>query len=179
MKVMLVLLLGLTAALPENASGDGSTNDKRWVNNYNQTLHFVCPGHQSISLIISEHQDGYKDRLWDLGCKKTFSKLSLCYWTDYVNKFDRNFDFSCPFGTAITGMDSYYDNKKEDRRWKYFCCKGDVPVAYDCQWGRYVNGFDAYLRWEAPTNYYLVGTSSYQDSSKEDRRWKYRYCAKG
>ncbi|MEE6477737.1 hypothetical protein FKM82_011610 [Ascaphus truei] len=104
MKVMLVLLLGLTAALPENASGDGSTKDTTRVNNYNQPLNFVCPDQQSIGLII---------------------------------------------------------------RWKYFCCKGDVPVAYDCQWGRYVNGFDAYLRWEAPTNYYLVGTSSYQDSSKE------------
>ncbi|XP_075458762.1 hemagglutinin/amebocyte aggregation factor-like [Ascaphus truei] len=177
MKVMLVLLLGLTAALPENASGDGSTKDTTRVNNYNQPLNFVCPDQQSIGLIISEHQDGYKDRVWDLGCKKTFSVISFGYWTHYVNKFNEAFDFTCPFGMVITGMDSFHNNKN-DRRWKYYCCKGHMKVDHDCQWSEYVNGFNANLRWEAPTDYYLVGTASYYNTFNGDRRWKYRYCAK-
>ncbi|XP_075458751.1 hemagglutinin/amebocyte aggregation factor-like [Ascaphus truei] len=177
MKVMLVLLLGLTAALPENASGDGSTENTRWVDNY-KTLNFVCPDHQSISLIISKHQNSYKDQVWDFGCKKTFSLLEFCYWTDYVNDINEKFDFTCPFGLVISGMNSHYNNKKEDWRWKYYCCGGEIQVAHNCQWSEYINGFDANLRWDVPVNYYLVGTSSYSDNSKGDRRWKYRYCAK-
>ncbi|XP_075455322.1 hemagglutinin/amebocyte aggregation factor-like [Ascaphus truei] len=177
MKVMRVLLLGLTAGLPENASGDGSTKDTTRVNNYNQPLNFVCPDQQSIGLIISENQDGYKDRVWDLGCKKTFSLISFGYWTHYVNKFNEAFDFTCPFGMVISGMDSFHNNKN-DRRWKYYCCKGHMTVDHDCQWSEYVNGFNAYMRWEAPTDYYLVGIGSYYNTFNGDRRWKYRYCAK-
>ncbi|MEE6477739.1 hypothetical protein FKM82_011612 [Ascaphus truei] len=179
MKVMLVLLLGLTAALPENASGDGNTKDTRWANSYDQPLHFACQGHQSISLIISEHHNGNEDRVWDFGCKNTFSKPSSCYWTGYINNFDEAFDFTCPFGSVLSGMDSYHDNKKEDRRWKFYCCSGEVAIGHSCKWSGYVNSFDGYLRWDAPINYYLVGASSYHDNDKEDRRWKYQYCAKG
>ncbi|MEE6477736.1 hypothetical protein FKM82_011609 [Ascaphus truei] len=181
MKVMLVLLLGLTASLPENASGDvflGSIKVRTWNNNYNQPLNFLCSGHQSIGLIISEHQNSYKDRVWEFGCKNTFSALSLCYWTDYVNDFDEKFNFTCPFATVISGMDSYYDNEKEDRRWKYYCCNGEDPVNHKCQWSKYVTGSDANLSWQAPINYYLVGTSSYHDRSNGDRHWRYQYCAK-
>ncbi|MEE6521162.1 hypothetical protein FKM82_019238 [Ascaphus truei] len=63
-------------------------------------------------------------------------------------------------------------------RWKYYCCIGKEEFEQDCQWSEYVNDFDANLRWEAPVNYYLVGTSSYYDNFNGDRRWKYQYCAK-
>ncbi|MEE6477738.1 hypothetical protein FKM82_011611 [Ascaphus truei] len=87
-------------------------------------------------------------------------------------------DFMCTFGTVISGMDSHYDNEKEDRRWKYYCCMGNEFFEQDCQWSGDVNGFDANLRWEAPTDYYLVGTSSYYDNFNGERSWRYYYCAK-
>ncbi|XP_075458754.1 hemagglutinin/amebocyte aggregation factor-like isoform X2 [Ascaphus truei] len=177
MKVMLVLLLGLTAALPENASGDGSTKDTRRVNKYYESFNFICPDHQSISLIISQHDDGYKDELWELGCKKAFSELSLCNWTDDIGVLNEQWQFACLDGKVITGMDSYFDLKKKERRWKYYCCSGGVRFDYDCQWSEYVNSFDAYMRWEAPTHYYLVGIASFHDKLNWKRRWQYRYCA--
>ncbi|KAG8438675.1 hypothetical protein GDO86_005024 [Hymenochirus boettgeri] len=75
-------------------------------------------------------------------------------------------------------MESIHDNKREDRRWKIFCCKGEVKVDSNCRWSGYVNDFDQYLRWDAPSDYYMVGLSSYHDNKREDRRWNYYSCKK-
>uniref|UniRef100_F7A0W1 Uncharacterized protein n=1 Tax=Xenopus tropicalis TaxID=8364 RepID=F7A0W1_XENTR len=174
MKVTLLLLLGLAGiwADPED------NPENRWVNNYDEPLYFECPNHQSISLIISNHDNKREDRVWDFSCKATFSEQKFCYWTGYVNDFDQEFTFTCASGAVLTGMDSYHDNKREDRRWQFLCCQGEVPVDRLCTWSGYVNQFDEYLRWDADPNYYLVGVSSYHDNSKEDRRWRYQSCMK-
>ncbi|KAM3926645.1 hemagglutinin/amebocyte aggregation factor-like [Leptodactylus fuscus] len=170
MQAILVLLLGIgvvSAAPPE-----------RWVNNYDQVLNYECKSHQSISLIISVHDDKYEDRVWDFGCQNTFNNPGSCSWTAYVNDFDEEFTFTCPFGTVLSGMDSYHNNKKEDRKWRFFCCQGETTVQRNCKWSGYVNDFDGYLRWDPPPNHYLVGAQSYHDNYKEDRRWNYYSCEK-
>ncbi|XP_053318099.1 hemagglutinin/amebocyte aggregation factor-like [Spea bombifrons] len=141
--------------------------DERWVNSYDQPLFFQCQNHQSINLIISIHDNGKEDRMWDFGCQNTFSRPGTCSWTNYVNNFDEQIAFTCPFGSVLSGMDSYHDNGKEDRRWKFLCCQGEVPVTRNCKWSDYVNEFDQYLRWDAPVNHHLVGTRSYHDNGKE------------
>ncbi|KAE8590273.1 hypothetical protein XENTR_v10018002 [Xenopus tropicalis] len=102
MKVTLLLLLGLAGiwADPED------NPENRWVNNYDEPLHFECPNHQSISLIISNHDNKREDRVWDFSCKATFSEQRFCYWTGYVNDFDQEFTFTCASGSVLTGMDS-------------------------------------------------------------------------
>ncbi|XP_063785030.1 hemagglutinin/amebocyte aggregation factor-like isoform X2 [Pseudophryne corroboree] len=125
---------------------------------------FQCQRHQSISLIISNHDNTYEDRVWDFSCKNTFNNPATCAWTNYVNCFDDEFTFVCPFGSVLSGMQSYHDNNTEDRRWKFYCCQGEVPVSRNCKWSDYVNDFDEYLRWDAPTNQYLTGAQSYHDN---------------
>ncbi|XP_062521567.1 hemagglutinin/amebocyte aggregation factor-like [Corticium candelabrum] len=40
----------------------------------------------------------------------------------------------------------------------------------------YVNYWDAPLAWDAPIGYAVVGTFSYHDNGREDRRWGFRYA---
>ncbi|CAN2390959.1 Dermatopontin, partial [Pristimantis euphronides] len=150
----------------------------RWVNDYDQVLNFACQRNQSISLIISIHANKHEDRVWDFSCQNTFDSPAFCSWSSYANDFDEEFTFICPFGSVLSGMESYHDNKREDRRWKFLCCQGDKAVQQNCKWSGYVNDFDSYLRWDAPSNYYLVGVQSYHDNKREDRRWSYYSCEK-
>ncbi|XP_075066468.1 hemagglutinin/amebocyte aggregation factor-like isoform X2 [Mixophyes fleayi] len=170
MQVIVLLLLSIAAAC---AAPEG-----RWVNNYDQVLKYQCQNHQSISFIISIHDDIFEDRTWDFGCQNTFNKAESCYWTSYVNDFDQEFTFVCPFGTILSGMESYHDNTAEDRRWKFYCCKGEALFTRNCRWSRYVNNFDHYLRWDAPTNHHLTGAHSYHHNTYEDRRWRFHSCEK-
>ncbi|KAM4748685.1 hemagglutinin/amebocyte aggregation factor-like [Rhinophrynus dorsalis] len=151
---------------------------RRWANEFDKDFHFACPKQQTLNSIISTHNDKYEDRLWDFTCKATFSQKGQCYWTNYVNWFDEEFYFTCPFGSVISGMESYHRNYEEDRRWKYLCCTGTQTYTSDCNWTYYVNTFDSYIHWQVPHNYFLVGISSYHDNYTEDRRWKFQYCAK-
>ncbi|KAM4748684.1 hemagglutinin/amebocyte aggregation factor-like [Rhinophrynus dorsalis] len=164
MKVALALLLVLSSVW---AAPEGIVKNTRWVNDYDQPLFFTCPSFQSISLILSVHDNDREDRVWDFSCQNTFSQFSSCSWTGFVNDFDQELSYVCPFGSVLSGLDSYHDNKREDRRWKFYCCQGEVAVNSNCKWSGYVNDFDNYLRWDAPPNHYLVGAQSYHDNSKE------------
>ncbi|KAM3926649.1 hemagglutinin/amebocyte aggregation factor-like [Leptodactylus fuscus] len=170
MQVILALLLGIAVV--------SAAPQERWANNYDQVLNYQCPSHQSINLIFSIHDNKREDRIWDFGCQNTFNNPGSCSWTGYVNDFDQEFTFTCPFGTVLSGMDSYHDNGREDRRWRFLCCQGETAVQRNCQWSGYINDFDGYLRWDAPPNHYLVGAHSYHDNHREDRRWNYYSCEK-
>ena len=43
--------------------------------------------------------------------------------TDYENDLDGVLIFQCPHGGAVTGVSSFHDNGKEDRRFKFQCCE--------------------------------------------------------
>ncbi|KAM4676748.1 hemagglutinin/amebocyte aggregation factor-like isoform 1-T1 [Discoglossus pictus] len=155
-----------------------SVRQKRWVNSFDEELHYVCPVSESINSIISQHNNWYEDRVWDFTCKPTFSKRPSCYWTNYINCMDEQFSFTCPFGSVISGLQSYHNNRQEDRRWKFYCCAASEVYTKYCYWTHYVNNFDAYMHWQVPRDNYLVGISSYHDDYTEDRRFKFQYCAK-
>ncbi|XP_075176863.1 hemagglutinin/amebocyte aggregation factor-like, partial [Anomaloglossus baeobatrachus] len=149
-----------------------------WINNYDQVLHYECGSQESIKFIYSVHDNKAEDRVWGFGCQNTFYNPGSCFWTGYVNEFDQEFTFTCPFGLVLSLMHSYHNNDKEDRRWRFLCCNGETAVQSNCRWSGYVNDFDNYLRWDAPPNYHLVGAHSYHDNNKEDRRWNYYSCEK-
>ncbi|XP_075061026.1 hemagglutinin/amebocyte aggregation factor-like [Mixophyes fleayi] len=174
MQVIVLLLLSIAAV----CAGPEGNQKNRWVNDFDKPLNYTCQNHQSINLIISIHDNKHEDRVWDFRCQNTFTKPASCYWTSYVNDFDQEFTFVCPFGSVLSGMESYHNNWKEDRRWEFYCCKGEVEVTRNCKWSGYVNDFDKYLRWDAPTDYYLTGAHSYHDNKREDRLWSYHSCEK-
>ncbi|XP_067906789.1 hemagglutinin/amebocyte aggregation factor-like isoform X2 [Heterodontus francisci] len=148
----------------------------RWVNEFDGKLFYTCPTSDTIASISSQHHSYYEDRLWDFQCKTTFSELPTCAWTNYVNNFDEEFTFTCPFSSIISGMESYHHNKHEDRRWKFYCCRVNNVCNENCFWTNYLNLFDDYFSWKVPDSTYLVGVSSYHDNYYEDRQWQYQYC---
>ncbi|CAM9489293.1 unnamed protein product [Lampetra fluviatilis] len=178
--VAMKLLLFATLVAGLHAANLGPYADPRYVNNYDQLLNFNCPSHQSISQVQSIHDNGKEDRIWDFRCKGTFdtSRTVTCTQSNYVNNFDEAFSFTCPFHSALNGMESYHDNGKEDRRWKYNCCAQSNVCFSECLWTDYVNNWDEQFSWTVPDSYFLAGVSSYHDNGKEDRRWKYHFCKK-
>ncbi|XP_069823590.1 hemagglutinin/amebocyte aggregation factor-like [Dendropsophus ebraccatus] len=170
MKLLLVLLMCATSAFAGRFA--------RWVNNYDQPFQFSCQNHQSILLISSKHDNRHEDRVWDFTCKDTFNGHGNCYWSDYVNDFDLPFDYTCPFGSVLSGVNSYHDNRREDRRFKFYCCSGNVAINRHCQWSGYMNDFDGLLTWVTPSDHYLAGISSYHDNRREDRRFRFYTCQK-
>ncbi|XP_066563555.1 hemagglutinin/amebocyte aggregation factor-like isoform X2 [Amia ocellicauda] len=152
--------------------------DLRWQNNYDQPLHFQCPTYQSISYIHSIHHNHHEDRLWDFRCKSTFDNLPDCSWSVYVNNFDQEFTYICPYNGVISGMNSFHENRHEDRRWQFQCCRVSNVCNFDCFWTPYINYFDEDINWNVPSQNYLVGAESYHHNKHEDRRWKYLYCTR-
>ncbi|XP_068129841.1 hemagglutinin/amebocyte aggregation factor-like [Hyperolius riggenbachi] len=152
--------------------------EERWVNAFDQHLYYECGKSESISMIISDHNNKHEDRVWDFSCKNTFEAPAYCSWTGFQNHYDEAFSFICFHGSVLAGVESIHDNKHEDRRWKFLCCEGSVKVNHACSWSDYVNDFDGYLRWDAPANRFLTGMESYHDNKREDRRWKYYSCEK-
>ncbi|KAK7149877.1 hypothetical protein R3I94_009253 [Phoxinus phoxinus] len=149
-----------------------------WENSYDQPLDFKCPAGKSISYIKSQHSNTQEDRIWEFGCKDTFSSASDCFLSPYANDFDQPLNFECPPHHIITGMSSYHDNRKEDRRWQFHCCRSNGHCTASCEWTTYVNWFDEAFHWTVPNQNYLVGAQSYHSNRQEDRRWMYKYCAK-
>merc|ERR1719239_1636274 len=46
-----------------------------------------------------------------------------CKWTGYVNSWDDRLKWYAPGKAVIVGAESYHDNGKEDRRWKFYYCE--------------------------------------------------------
>lgn len=77
---------------------------------------------------------------------------------------------------VISGVHSYHDNGKEDRRWKYNCCFVDGYCYDGCQWTGYENEYDEYMDYTVTEGYYITGVKSKHDNGKEDRVWQYKEC---
>jgi len=76
----------------------------------------------------------------------------------------------------ITGLKSYHDNHKEDRRW---AIKYGPASGVSCRgqgWSGWRNDWDKQLTFECPTQQALYGIHSYHSNSREDRRWEFRCC---
>ncbi|ROI15311.1 Hemagglutinin/amebocyte aggregation factor [Anabarilius grahami] len=130
----------------------------RWENAYDQPLDFKCPQGQTIS---------YIKRLWEFGCKDTFDSGSDCFLSPYANDFDQPLNFVCPPHHFMAGMSSYHNNKHEDRRWQFYCCRSNGHCTDHCEWTTYVNWFDEYFHWTVPNQNYLVGAESYHENKHE------------
>ncbi|XP_072123802.1 hemagglutinin/amebocyte aggregation factor-like [Mobula birostris] len=154
----------------------GEPSENRWVNDFDGELSFTCPTFETINTIISQHNNHHEDRQWDFLCRTSFSQQPFCTWSNYVNNFDEEFTFTCPFNSIISGVQSYHQNHEEDRRWRFYCCHAENVCLQNCVWTNYVNIFDGYFSWQVPDSSYLVSVSSYHDNHYEDRRWKYQYC---
>ena len=55
----------------------------------------------------------------------SYSGLDAVVTHEWVNEWDEKFEFTCPSGWALQGMQSKHDNRREDRLWKFSCRRVD------------------------------------------------------
>ena len=96
------------------------TRGQEWANDYDGYLYYECPTNQSITHIISIHDNGPEDRIWAFECSPFQFGLETCSWSGYVNDYDEVLVYECSSGAGvIAGMESEHDNGSEDRRLVY------------------------------------------------------------
>lgn len=99
-----------------------------YINNYDALVNYSCPDERVMISSISVHSSKKEDRRFGFHCGKfEYNNMKVekyeCTWSNYVNQFDASVNFQCPAGKVIAGEASYHSNSKEDRRFKYQCCK--------------------------------------------------------
>ncbi|XP_056009464.1 uncharacterized protein LOC125680077 [Ostrea edulis] len=147
-----------------------------WVNEYDQPFTFTCPQHQSISRVVSHHDNRREDRVFDLQCTTYTEKTENCSWTDFVNNFDQPLAFQCPNGAVLDGIGSYHDNHQEDRRFKFYCCEKPGMCLYNCFYSGWANKYDGDLDYTVPAGHVMRGMVSVHDNGPEDRIFDFDVC---
>ena len=61
---------------------------QEWVNDYDGYLYFECPEGQTITHLMSIHDNHYEDRIWAFDCSPLETPYDTCSWSGYVNNFD-------------------------------------------------------------------------------------------
>jgi len=95
-----------------------------WQNNWDRPHRLECGSGQYITRIQSYHHNHYEDRRWHASCSRAAGVRAdkSCRWSGWVNGWDAMLSFTCGAGQVITGMNSYHDNGREDRRFQFKCC---------------------------------------------------------
>ena len=158
-----------------------STSSCGWsatVNDWDNVLSYTCPHNHAIDGFISEHNNHREDRQWKIRCCEVHgSGLVDQGWGDYRNNMDGKLDYKCNRDEVVTGLYSYHNNWKEDRRWKIRCAKliGRTRPSYPIRasLSGYKNSWDGTLHWDAGKNGMITGFDSYHDNHREDRRWRF------
>ncbi|GFS13758.1 hemagglutinin/amebocyte aggregation factor [Elysia marginata] len=108
----------LVVILPSHLTHAGFQTD------WDKPFLFECPLGQVLNKIYSVHSNRREDRRWKFSCADGPGDCVLndCHWTDYVNNWDAPMNFMCPTDYVVAGLQSYHDNRKEDRLFKFKCC---------------------------------------------------------
>ena len=94
------------------------------VTDYDKPMFRQCRYGYILTSFNSWHDNGKEDRRWNFRCSSVRPKrLGSCRWTSYLNDFDQVLDYHAPADYVITGVRSYHDNRREDRRFKFKVCK--------------------------------------------------------
>jgi len=151
-----------------------SASSEGFVNDWDRSFAFECPTNQAISSLYSVHDNRMEDRRWKFACAQVVGgSLTGCSWSGYTD-WDATWTIGNE-GDVITGVDSYHDNGKEDRRYKIKTCKlsdltSDVSVKHDSDWR---NGWDRELSYDLSGQQFLTKITSQHDNRMEDRQFKF------
>ncbi|XP_074656967.1 uncharacterized protein LOC141910143 [Tubulanus polymorphus] len=94
-----------------------------YLNRWNEVVNFVCPDNGVVTGFYGIYSDRDEDRRWELRCCKLVTKPGQsCYWTNWLATWHYPVDNRFPPGQAMTGMYSVYNNRKDDRLFKFRMC---------------------------------------------------------
>jgi len=95
--------------------------------------------------------------------------------TNYQNGWDEELIFSAGQDEMITGLYSNHDNKKEDRRWRFWTGSAPGVQCVNQQWSSsWENDYKGELSFSCGPNEVLSGIRSEHEIN--DRRFKFRCC---
>merc|ERR1712226_868779 len=97
------------------------------LTNYDETFQLTCDQNKVMVGLYSHHDNGPEDRQWRATCvqyKDTYTDNCVSSPDNtegYFNEYDATFDYKCPTGKVLTGLDSKHSNFNEDRKFKFTC----------------------------------------------------------
>ena len=96
-----------------------------WINSYKGRINFRCPSTRPyISGLHSVHNNDHEDRRWRVRCCNSPGACRTdCRWTDNINEYDREMDYTVPDGYVLSGLRSSFDGHRNDRRWQLYICR--------------------------------------------------------
>lgn len=96
--------------IPENPAKATLTSTTGY-STFDDHFYVDCGGDSFISSIDSVYSTFKGDRAFKYSCHKFEGyKAGMCSWTDWVNRFDGEFNFECGDQQVVTGMDTYHSN---------------------------------------------------------------------
>ena len=141
-----------------------------YQNDWDHVLKVMCNRYQGEALysVQSRHSNRKEDRRWMWQCKKIVSgAMSSCYWTGYQTNYDEPFLFHCPANYVLSGVNSVHSNKREDRRWNFYCCIASGYCTKQWYWSNYINNWDGYINCRAPHPRVFTGAYSHHSNKRE------------
>ena len=140
----------------------------QWQNTYDGQLSKACPTGQGFYRVRSEYNGGTRDRRWEFHCRQIIQKGNpTCTKSSYVNQFHEYISYMCGKNQYIGGVESYHDNSKEDRRWKFTCCSAPSQATKDCRLTGFVNSPNVNMEYQANDGEVITGVFSYFVSGKK------------
>lgn len=160
-----------------------------WENNWDEPVHYTCPGGRVLCGEVSYHWDKVEDRRHLFRCcsvKTDGGNLarSNCSWSGQVNELDGLVNYQCPNNTVMAGHFSYHHNKTEDRTYDFRCCElgsGNQRVRLrNCEMypvGAWANNWDQPVNFTCPSGKVKVGENSIHNDHYEDRLYRFKCCS--
>ena len=139
-----------------------------YQNNFDQPLHVDCQSKKALSGVRSIYSTPHRDRRFQFLCQSITSySFSKCFWTGYENQWDQPLLFQCPTDHVMSGVKSVHNNHREDRLWRFKCCKAPCHQTKSCELSKFINSWRGLINYKAPANKVFVGAFSYHDNGKE------------
>jgi len=178
--ILLLPLVVICISAKPMESGVEEILEKRlgYQNKYDNPHNFACPQGATVRKITSTHSNHHEDRRWIWTCSKdgAIPEKSDCTWTKWTS-YDAEFTRQCNDGYMITGTESKHNNHREDRQFRYKCCKIGANCEKDtCTDTEFLNQYDQDINFDVPATFQLVALYSMHSNHHEDRRWKAKIC---
>jgi len=96
----------------------------KYINNYDGLMDYKCRANSAMIGLQSKHKNRNEDRIYKVRCcdLNNGGKFKIAsYMTGYVNAYDGKMNKRCPFNDVLVGLYSHHNNRREDRRFKFYC----------------------------------------------------------
>jgi len=164
-----------------HGGGSSAVNESSWASEWAGNEAVSCASGEVFGALYSEHANGKADRRWKYTCEAmdtTHANLTGCRWSGWT-AWSKAWYVTGNGNEVMTGMESYYDATKQDRRYKFEMCTvtfvngatGGISnnLGYSGLLNNWTNPVDHYTS----TSQFLTGIYSEHNERLVDRRWKF------